>query len=252
MSVTARPLRLVARGARDAALVAALVATTGCLEFADPTIPNRAAPAVLQANMRVFDQGVFQVDGSLQPGRDSAGFQRSVQSPFIHAAGHLIEPLSLGSGGRRSYMTAMTIPPRETLGPFELIAPVIRGVDELPTVVWHGLARLDPDTIVVRPGEDIVLRMDTADAMPQPANPNRQWFLDVSAGPASFRLSSNGVPPLTLRIPADWIPPPENGHALVSLVYLQSRQLRTPDGLYIGNILLDVRLRWVVRFETDP
>src|SRR5690606_37747801 len=105
---------------------------------------------------------------------------------------------------------------------------------------------LDPDTIVVRPGDDIVLHMDTADAVSVPENPNRQWFLDVSAGGQSFRLSSNGLPPLTLRIPAEWVPPPQNNHALVSMVYQQSRQLRSADNRYIANVLLDVRLRWVV------
>jgi hypothetical protein len=232
-------------------LIGAVLGLAGCLDFAEPTIPDRSAAAVLQANMRVFDHGVLQVDGSLSPGRDADGFQRTVPAPFILAAGMLIEPQSIGETGVRSYSTSVPVPPRETLGPFELVAPTVHDVGALPHVTWYGLARLDPDTIVVRPGADIVLHLDTADAVPQPPNPTRQWFLDVTAGGRTFRISATGVPPLLMRIPAEWVPAPQNNHALVTLIYYQSSQLRSPENLYIGNVLLDVRLRWVIRFEPD-
>jgi hypothetical protein len=235
-----------------AAAATALLLPAACLDFADPVVPNRAASASLQANMRIFGQGVFQVDGTLMPGRDSAGFQRTVQSPFIYAAGHLIEPRTLGERGLRTYSTAVQIPPGETLGPFELVAPSVRDVAPLPDVRLWGLRRLDPDTIVVVHGQDVVLHMDTAAAVSDPPNVFRQWFLDVSAGSASFRISGNGPPPLRLRIPSDWVPQPQNNHAFVSLIYYQSAQLRSADQLYMGSVLLDVRLNWVIRFVTDP
>ena len=224
---------------------------SGCLDFEDPTIPDRSASAVLQANMRVFDQGIFQVDGSLSPGRDAEGFQRPVPSPFIHAAGRVIEPQTLGERGVRSYSTSLSVQPRETLGPFQLIAPTVQHAGTLPVVTWYGLNRLDPDTIVVRPGDDVVLHMDTAAAVPDPPNLTRQWFLDLTAGGRTFRISATGVPPLTMRIPAEWVPTPQNNHAVITLIYYQSAQLRSPENLYIANVLLDVRLRWVIRFEPD-
>jgi hypothetical protein len=234
-----------------ALLFIALLGAGGCLDFADPTIPDRSAAAVLQANMRVFDQGILQIDGSLSPGRDAEGFQRPVPSPFIEAAGMLIEPRSLGETGVRSYSTSMAVPPRETLGPFVLVAPTVQHAGTLPVVTWYGLRRLDPDTLVIRHGDDIVLHMDTAAAQPDPPNLTRQWFLDVTAGGRTFRISATGAPPLTMRIPSDWVPPPQNNHALVTLIYYQSAQLRSPENLYIANVLLDVRLSWVVRFEPD-
>lgn len=232
-----------------AALVLLLLA--GCVDFEDPTIPDRSALAVLQANLRIFDHGVLQVDGSLSPGRDAEGFQRTVPAPFIYAAGMLIEPQSLSERGVRSYSTAVAVPRRETLGPFELVAPTVLGVGALPNVSWYGIARLDPDTVVVPAGADVVLHMDTADAVPQPSTLTRQWFLDISSGGRTFRLSATGVPPLTMRIPAEWVPPVQNNHAVVNLIYYQSSQLRSPENLYVGNVLLDVRLRWIIRFEPD-
>lgn len=233
-------------------LAACVMPVLGCLDFEDPTIPNRSAPAVLQANMRVFDEGALQVDGSLSPGRDSIGFLRTVQSPFIIAAGNVIEPRTISPTGARSYSTIMPIPRRQTLGPFTLQAPNVRDVGLLPEIVWYGLQRLDPDTLVVPAGADIVLRMDTADAVSIPSPSQRQWFLDMSTGAGVFRISGNGVPPLTLRIPFEWVPETTGNLAFISMIYYQSRQLRSSDNLYIGNVVLDVRLRWVVRFEDAP
>ncbi|CAN5698858.1 hypothetical protein BH23GEM10_BH23GEM10_08570 [soil metagenome] len=256
--MSARPLVMSAHQApshavRGAVIVAAAAMLfVGCLDFEDPMIPNRSAPAVLQANMRVFDEGAFQVDGSLSPGRDSTGFRRPVQSPFIIAAGNVIEPRTLSPTGTRTYSTIMPIPRRQTLGPFTLQAPNVRDVGQLPEILWHGLQRLDPDTLVVPAGADIVLRMDTADAVSLPPVPLRQWFLDLSTSAGVFRISGNGLPPLRLRIPFEWVPEMDGNLAFVSMIYYQSAQLRSGDNLYIGNVLLDVRLRWVVRFEDEP
>lgn len=239
--------------ARRAGIVAAAaMLVAGCLDFEDPMIPNRSAPAVLQANMRVFDEGALQVDGSLSPGRDSIGFLRPVQSPFIIAAGNVIEPRAISPTGTRTYSTIMPIPSRQTLGPFTLQAPNVRDVGQLPDIVWHGLQRLDPDTLVVPAGADIVLRMDTADAVSSPPVPLRQWFLELTTQAGAFRISGNGPPPLTLRIPFEWVPELVANRAFVSMIYYQSAQLRSADNLYIGNVLLDVRLRWVIRFEDEP
>jgi hypothetical protein len=118
-------------------------------------------------------------------------------------------------------------------------------------VRWNGLLRLDPDTVVAVRGQDIVLRMDTIAALSTPA-PFRQWFLDIRTGFRTFRLSSDGLPPLTLRIPADFIPSSTDPLALVSLIYFQTGQVRSATGLYTGSITADIRLNWVIRFTNPP
>jgi hypothetical protein len=239
-------------GRRVTPLLGAAVMLAGCVEFAEPVIPDRRAPAVLQANMRVFDAGLLQVDGSLSPGREETGFLRVVESPFIQVGPHTVEPRALGERGLRTYHETFAIPRGETAGPFEMIVPAVRGTGTLPPVRWWGLQRVGPDTLAIPHGADIVLRLDTVPEASVPATRFRQWFIDVRSGGASFRISADGTPPPVLRIPAEWVPAAAaDGRVDVALVYLQSAQLRTPDNTYIASIVLDVRLNWVVLL-TDP
>jgi hypothetical protein len=236
------------------ALVALLATTllTACVDFADPVIPDRRASAILNANVRVFDAGVIQVDGSLSPGRDSLGFQRPVLSPFILVNDLLVQPIAITQTGVRTYSTTFPTPRNATAGPFTMVWPVVEDVGELPTVQWHGLIKRTADTLRITRMEDLVLRMDTVAAPSNPANRFRQWFIDIRAGASSFRVSGDGPVPLSLRIPAEWIPVSPDNRATVSLIYFQTAQLRTPPGTYLGNITLDTRLNWVVLFQTAP
>jgi hypothetical protein len=238
--------------ATRALFIAPLLLFAACLDFTEPTIPNRASPAVLQVNMRAFDSGAFIVDGSLLPGRDTAGFQRVVQSPFILAGGFLVEPRTLGERGLRTYASTFEIPRSGTGGPFELVPPSVRDVGELPPLRMVGLRRLDPDTIVARPGDDVLLHMDTVAVMALPPQRFQQWFLDVRSGARVFRISSDGPPPATLRIPSDFIPPSPDGRAFVTMIYFQTASVRSPANDYIGNIVLDVRLSWIIAFRDTP
>ena len=235
---------------RRAVRAAPLLLLSACLDFAEPDIPNRAAVAVLQVNMRAFDAGVFQVDGSLLPGRDTTGFQRVVQSPFILAGGFLVEPRALGERGLRTYSSTFQIARNATAGPFDLVPPDVRDAGTLPPVRLGGLRRVDPDTLFVQPGQDVLLRMDTAAVRSEPAQRFQQWFLDIRSGTRVFRISSDGPPPSTLRIPSDFIPPSPDNRAVVSMIYFQTASVRSETGAYIGNIVLDVRLNWVIVFRT--
>jgi hypothetical protein len=226
-----------------------LVAATGCVELTEPNIPDRRAPAVLQANMRIFDAGIFQVDGSLAPGREDTGFLRIVQVPFIQAGQFVVEPRELTPAGTRLYHASFPVPRNSTDGPFELVVPDVRGVTPLAPVRWWGLRRIGPDTVVVRPGSDVAVRIDTVAAPSVPQHRARQWFLEIVTGVTVFRISGDQMPPLTLRIPAEWIPGRAGGSSRISLIYLQTAQLRAPDSSYIANVKLDTRLNWIVHFR---
>ena len=224
-----------------------VLAFSACLDFQEPAIPDLDAPAVAQIAVRTFDNGVLQVDGSLQPGRDSTGFQRVLQSPFVHVNELLVQPVALGDRGQRNYSLTIPAPPRNTGGPYRILLPDVRDAGTMPLVQWNGLLKLDPDTIIAPRGGDIVLHMDTIAAPSSPA-PFRQWFLDIRAGFRTFRISSDGLPPLTLRIPAEWVPLSTDPRATVSLIYFQTGQVRSSTNDYIANLTLDVRLSWNVRF----
>jgi hypothetical protein len=232
-------------------LLPLLLLTGGCLDFSDPVIPDRRAPAVLQANMRIFDAGVFQVDGSLSPGREESGFLRLVQQPFMQSGPFLIEPRTLSDRGVRTYQSSFPVARGATEGPFELVVPDVRGTASIPPVRFWGLRRIGGDTVVVQRGADIVLRVDTVPEASVPATRFRQWFLEIQVG-TSFRISGDGAPPAVMRIPAEWIPQTGVTQGTISLVYLQSAQLRSADNTYIANVALDTRLTWVVRFVDPP
>jgi hypothetical protein len=234
---------------RRCLLLSPLLLLAACLDFTDPILPNRATPAVLQVNMRAFDVGQFIVDGTLTPGRDSAGFQRVVQSPFMMAGGFVVEPKTLGERGLRTYSSSFAIPRGATGGPFELIPPDVRDAGALPPVSIVGLRRTDPDTIFVEPGSDVLLHMDTVPVQSMPSQLSRQWFLDVRSGARVFRISSDGPPPPTLRIPSDFIPPSPDGRAFIGMIYFQTASLRSDTNNYFANIVLDVRLNWVIVFR---
>jgi hypothetical protein len=233
-----------------ASVALAALVCSGCIDVAEPTIPDPRSPAVLQANMRIFDSGVLQVDGSLSPGREETGFLRVVQVPFIQVGQFLAPPQSLSRQGVRIYNENFVVPRDATAGPFELVPPDVRGTPTLPTVRWYGLQRIGNDTIVAAPGTDIILRVDTVAAQSQPANRFRQWFLEVRTNATVFRISGDQPPPHTLRIPAEWAPGMDGGRSEISLIYYQTTQLRTPDNSYIANIMLDTRLNWIVQFRT--
>jgi hypothetical protein len=230
-------------------LLVLLLAPAACFEFDDPVIPERRAPAILQANMRVLEGGTFQIDGSLTPGREQTGALRIVQVPQIHASEFVAEPVDRDDRGVHMYFSTFTISAERAAGAFELVPPAVRGTTAVPPVVWYGLRRVGADTLRLPAGADIVVRVDTVPQPSQPAQRTRQWFAEVRGAGTVFRLSADGAPPAALRIPADWVGGNAGGQAVVSLIYYQSAQLRTAGNTYIANVLLDTRMSWTVLFD---
>jgi hypothetical protein len=222
----------------------------GCVEFGDPVIPERQTPAVLAINVRTFDTGALVVDGTLSPGRDASGFVRVVQIPFIGVDGRSIEPDSVDERGVRRYQVTFPAAPDATAGPFDIVLPDVRGVGPLPAVRLYGLRRVGPDTLRLAAHSDIVLHVDTVAAAP--LTPFRQWFIDVRSAGTSFRISADRAPPASLRIPSEFVAASGGGRADVSLIYFQTVQVRAASGMYVGNVVLDTRLNWVVLYEPAP
>jgi hypothetical protein len=103
--------------------------------------------------------------------------------------------------------------------------------------------------MVVAPGSDVIIRMDTVPALSTPPFRVQQWFLEIRTGPRVFRVSADAAPPPVLRIPAEWIPGQAGGRSDLSLIYYQTTQIRAADNSYIANVVLDTRLNWVVLFR---
>jgi hypothetical protein len=233
-------------------LLLVALAPVACLDFEDPTIPDRRQPVRLNANLRLLPGGIFQIDGTLSPGREQTGVLRLVQVPEIHASEFVATPVERDVRGVHHYLTAFSIAPERAASAFEVLVPAVRGTSAIGPIVLHGLRRLDPDTLRLRAGDDIVLHMDTV-AQPSPADrTTAQWFAEIRGGSTVFRIIADGPPPPALRIPADWVAAPTGATVTISLIYYQTTQITTPDDTYVANVLLDTRLQWTVVYEGEP
>ena len=123
--------------------------------------------------------------------------------------------------------------------------PVIDGIATPPPFRWFGVRKLDPDTVFTDALGDVALHIESDLGDVQPASRTRQWFLELRGDFTSIRVSGDGAPPTTLRIPSQFIPPAPDKRVDVTLIYFQSALAST--GSYIANVTLDVRVQWIVR-----
>ena len=219
--------------------------TAGCLDFVEPDLPERGAPAVAQISVIVSDSGTLALQAEVAPGIDASGFRRTLINDEVQAAGYSIAPRDTTAGGGRRYASTVSVARDRVANTIEIVAPSITHTSVAPAVRWVGLQRLDPDTVTL--GPDGSLRLHVIER-PDPtvgAPPDtRQWFLTLIGDNNNFRLGSNGPPPEALVVPAHWIPEAEES-VVVRLIYQQSAQLNA-ETPYIGLITLDLRVHWTV------
>jgi len=230
--------------------LSALLLASGCIDFTEPSLPNSGAPALAQLSVSLQENGVLMVSGQVQPGRDSSGVTRVPQDSSVFVAGIDIPADTVLARNTLRFSDTQVLP-REALNDAIIIkTPPIAGILAPPPIlIWYGIDKVGSDTVVVERGGDAVLRVNArlGEAVP-PVN-TRQWFLDLSGPGGVIRVSGNGYPPDSMRIPPQWLPatPPANINA--SLLYYQSGQVREPPGDYVGNISMDARLQWLVQLR---
>ncbi|MGQ0813853.1 MAG: hypothetical protein ACT4O1_05250 [Gemmatimonadota bacterium] len=223
------------------------VSCAGCWDFVEPDFPEAGAPAVLQANVFVDPAGVATITGLLAPGLTFAGFQREVVNDTLIVYGFGIAPSAIRPNGSREYRFSGPIA-NVFDRPLELVAPEVEDIiGPPPQVRWFSIQKVGPDTVVWQRGTDLVLRVDTVLATSVPQPQIRQWFLDLRGSDRSFRLSSDGLPPDEIRIPAGFVPAAQQGIIIATLTFFQSDLQRSPANDYIGNISFTVALRWIVK-----
>jgi hypothetical protein len=222
------------------------LAGSGCIDFIEPDIPELGAPATVQATLRLTDLGTAEVDVYVTPGLDSAGALRSLSDRPPEALGRRLEVDSIRRNGTRRYTESWLTGANVVAQPIRFRAPNITRVQAAPPAVeWVGVRRAGPDTIRLRPGEDLLLPVALGQGSGAPEPGIRQWFLRLAGSSGTFGLSADGTPPDTIYVPARWFP---RDHELdVRLIFNQSSILRPPPGDYIGVINVDVRLFWTVR-----
>jgi hypothetical protein len=196
----------------------------------------------------VTDSGWVNIDARLAPGLDFDGFQRPVPLARLSVSDRALQPDSTRPDGTLRYLSAWKAGPSVVLDPITLVAPEVDGlVAAPPALEWFGPRRAGPDSIEITRGEDLLLPVVMVNGPSRPEASLRQWFLTLSSGDRSFRLSSDGVPPNPISIPPHWIP--EGDAVEVRLIFSQSATLRDPPGDYLGVVTADTWLFWSVFVE---
>lgn len=228
---------------------ALLLAVAGCYDFVEPDFPEAGAPAVLQATAFRDIAGNISITAQLVPGLAIGGIQREIPNDTLEIYGLRLTPKEIKKNGTRIYgfegpaLVAATFP-------FVLAAPGVAGViGPPPRAQWFPVRKTDGDTIVWKRGSELVLHVDTALGVSTPTPPIRQWFLELRGADRSFRVSSDGPPPLTLRIPPEWVPAVNTQTFPVFLSYFQSGQQQSPNRDYIGIISFNTQMRWTIRID---
>lgn len=225
--------------------LAALLALGGCIDFVEPELPERGAPAVLQLAVRLRDMAGVEVEGRLVPGLDEAGIRRRLEDERVHVMGRDLGPDSTSGTGTRVYRAGWSAGVAGTAGPIEARAPRVAGLGPAPGLRWYALQRDGPAELALAPGADLPLAVVLSPGVPDPEPDIRQWFLTLTSGGQVFRLSSDGPPPATILVPAHWVP--EGDSVAASLIYQQSAKVEMPAGGYIALFSLDARVSWTVR-----
>ena len=228
---------------RALSVAAVAAGCAGCIDFVEPELPERGAPAVAHIAVVLLDSGVLALNGTLAPGFDDDGLRRRIADPTVAAAGAVFAPLGTARDGSLQYSAEEPIDPAVATGLVEIRGPRPEAVAAAPLIAWPGMGRADRDTVMREPDGSVRLHVERA---PEPATgppPEiRQWFLNLAGEESTFRLGGDGPPPAELDIPGRFIP---EGPVAARLSYQQSATLRSGE-IYVALITLDVRVHWVV------
>jgi hypothetical protein len=228
------------------------LAAAGCWDFADPQFPEAGAPAVLQVSAFVDENGQANISAMLLPGLTRGGFKRAVPDDTLRIFGLELAPDSVFRNGDRRYHFVGTVGAAPLDGPLTIEGPVVGDILGPPSrISWFGIRKQDPDTISWSRGTDLVLRVDTTLAPSVPAPQIQYWFLDLHGGGRAFRVSSDGLPPADIHLPTGWVPEATASTIVATLTFYQSGLQRSPSNDYIGNIAVNVQVRWIIRIRND-
>lgn len=240
-----RPVRAATRVPCLAALILG-----GCIDFVEPELSERGAPAVTRLVVVVSDSGRLALTGESTPGFDDAGFLRGYREHTAAVGPWTFPADDVSDAGGLHWSAGRQVEPGTTFAALALRPPAVEGLGGPPTVVWAGAERAGPDTLRLDPDGGLRLPIRVAGPPAGGVRPDvRQWFLTLTGDSGAFRLSADGPPPDTLNIPARFLPAFEDGLA-ARLVYQQSGEARGVDR-YVGQFTLDVRLHWRVQRRED-
>jgi len=229
----------------------AIALLSGCLDFEAVTRPDQIShPALINLSATFAGRSagaaggahITRVNARVMPGIDAQG-PRQVLADTLWIGDRAVVPMADVDGAR--YYSTEWWGDGDSEIQFRL--PMIGRVGEGPSSVsWRPVRRVDPDTVRLMRGGDLVLRLSSSRS-PQ-AQSQDSWTLSLWGRDGGVNLSSRGLPPDSLVIPATMIAtvlrePTGRIHAI-----LNAHQLHFSD--YRGDLHLQTEftsnLSWVV------
>jgi hypothetical protein len=233
------------RAASFAVWGGACAVAVGCVDLAEPNLPNLNASTVFNITVRQIPGQPISVTGSLAPGRDSIGVPRRVIAPLFV----LNRQIDIGQpNAQHNYIIsqAIAIDSTDFVGPFEIQPPLIENAAQPPIFRWYGMRRLDGDTVRTDSLGDVALHVQSRFGVEPTPVPGRQWFLELAGAGGTIHVSGDGLPPDTLRIPSQFIPMGSGDEVDASLIYFQSAVVVAQPVPYVSSVTLDVRTAWII------
>lgn len=223
------------------------LASAACWDFVEPDFPGAGAPAVVAVDVFADERGTATVSGLLAPGLTKGGLQRRVVNDTLWVFDTPLTPRNVRPNGSREYATSLQLPP-DGQRVLEVRNPSVEELSTPPATRWPTIRKIGPDTIQAAPNADLTLHIDTVLASAQPPPQIRQWFLELRGSDRPFRISSDGLPPASLRIPAEWLPTPSsNGTIVATLQFYQSGQQFSAPRDFLSNVTYTFTLRWIIQ-----
>jgi hypothetical protein len=229
------------------------LALLGCIDFAEPDLPEAGNPAVIQVILHLDDLGGLDASAVLMPGLTIEGIPRTVPNDTLRVLGLPAKPVEIQPNGTRNYLLLSSIAgPQPGARAITIAPPAIATLAAPTSIEWQGLRRLDPDTIPIAAGADATLHVELMPPAANPAPASRSWNIDLISPEGNFRFGASGVPPTSIRIPSFWLPATSNGRVTAFLTYFQSGVYHPAPGDYTVSAGVDVRIRWTLRILPTP
>src|SRR5690606_24143665 len=181
-------------------------ACAGCVDFVEPDLAERGAPAVLRLDVRIAGDSAA-VEARLTPGIDEDGFIRVAGADPLRVEGVAVTVTSLAETGTRTYDATVRLPAGATAGGIRIEAPAVDDVDAPPPAVqWPALVDARGAVVPQRPdGRVVISPVVAGESVPEPDL--RQWSLRLDGAGAAVTITATGLPPDSIVVPPDLLPP---------------------------------------------
>jgi|GEM_PF-5859940 len=233
---------------------ATLTLLGGCLDFEAVTRPvQSSSPAMISLSATLNGHSGIAHDARMRarvlPATDEHG-PRLLLSDTLWMGNRPVLPIA-GEDGALYYALDWRV---EEDSEVRFRLPTVSRVAESPSIVtWQPVRRVDPDTVRLTRGADLILRMSSSTTRPQESEDS--WTLYVQGKGGSVTIHNQGATPDFIVIPATMmatlIPGPDR-LIYASLTSRQSLAWERRDVLQLHTSFLSI-LYWVVEIvEAQP